>query len=392
MPSESSLSKRIKRHVIGRSRSYFAATPPGFETICLNELLLLPLTVNTAAAVVGGVEFKGRLKDCHLANLYLRTANRILLRIDTFKAANFSRLKKRAAGLPWELYLRPGDLPAIHATTSHCRLYHTKAVRECFLASIAEHMAKTVAEKDYSRGGQQIFIRGVDDRFMVSIDSSGKNLYKRGLKKYAGKAPIRENIAAAALLLVGYTGREPLVDPMCGSGTFSLEGALIAKNIPPGWFREFAFMTWPSFRPSQWAYLKRQAETQFVGLKKPLIFASDKDPAACRQLHTWATRSELTDAIEVFNKDFFELDPRNLARNPGVVAINPPYGRRIGTPAESRKLLRAVCDRLKAMYKGWSVILIAPGEKPADKVPFPSRTYPLFHGGLKLTLTIGRIG
>jgi putative N6-adenine-specific DNA methylase len=238
---------------------------------------------------------------------------------------------------------------------------------------------------------QQIFVRGLDDRFTVSIDSSGDNLYKRGLKKHTGKAPLRENLAAASLLFSGYCGNEPLVDPMCGAGTYSLEAALVAKRIPSGWFREFAFMQWPSYRPKKFAHLKRGSEENFKRFEKPLIFASDKDPAACRRLEQCVQKFDLTDAINIINKDFFELVPRDFTDRPGVVAINPPYGRRIGTWRDSTKLFQAICEKLGDEYKGWKLVLIAPHKKMADCVPFKLKILSFRHGGLKPVLMIGRI-
>ena len=276
MSSENPLSKRIKRHVVGRRRTYFAATSPGFEAICHEELSALGLSIEKASVVEGGVEFDGRLQDCYLANLHLRTAGRILMRIDRFKATAFRQLEKKVAAIPWELYLPPAVLPDIHVTTKHCRLYHSDAIGRRF----SDGISRQPLSRDFDGGGGEktlsdltLFVRGVDDRFTVSIDSSGNHLHKRGLKRHHGQAPIRETLAATALRLVGYNGSEPLVDPMCGTGTFSLEAALMVKNIPPGWFREFAFMQWPSFRRKRWEYLKRQCETKFTGHPKPVIFA-----------------------------------------------------------------------------------------------------------------------
>ena len=164
----------------------------------------------------------------------------------------------------------------------------------------------------------------------MSIDSSGAHLHKRGLKRHPGKAPFRETIAAAALLLAGYNGLKPLIDPMCGTGTFSLEAALIAKNIPPGWFRKFAFMKWPAFGQAQWDYLKRQCAKQFSDKKSPLIFASDKDPSACRRLENCLARYHLTDVIKVSNIKFFDFIPHEVTKQTGWIALNPPYGRRLG--------------------------------------------------------------
>ena len=394
MQTEISLSKRIKRHVIGRTRSYFIACPPGFETLCAKELTAIPLNVQHASVIPGGVEFKGRLDDCYLANLNLRTASRILLRLDAFKASNFNQLEKKLAEIPWELYLSHPSALNIRATVKRCRLYHTGAIEKRLRESIADGLPGTAINDGNGLDPalpQQIFVRGIDDDFTVSIDSSGENLYKRGLKKHTGTAPLRETLAAASLLLAGYSGKEPLIDPMCGAGTYSLEAALMAKKIPPGWFREFAFMQWPAYRPKRFGYLKRQFEDYFVQPEKPLIFASDKDPLACRQLEQCTRQFGLSDSISINNVDFFELVPQDFADHPGLVTINPPYGRRIGSRRESMEIFEAICEKLAREYKGWKLALIAPSKLLEKKVPFKLKTYPLFHGGLILKLMVGKI-
>jgi putative N6-adenine-specific DNA methylase len=393
MSSETSLSKRIKRHVVGRIRPYFAVTAPGAERLCRSELSALPLSVQDAVVVNGGVEFKGTLQDCYLANLHLRTANRILMRIHNFRASSFRQLEIKAAEIPWELYLPVECALQIHTTTRHCRLYHTDAIsqrlRECL-----SNYGITDGGRGQNAGiiiGQKIFVRGADDQFTISIDSSGEHLHKRGLKIHTGRAPLRETTAAAALITAGYRGAGPVLDPMCGTGTFSLEAALMAKHIPPGWFREFAFMEWPSFRPQKWEYLKRSCRTQFTGSGAPTIFASDNDPIACRRLAKGAAANRLDDAIKVLNQDFFELRPVDLTSRSGLVAINPPYGKRLENPSLSELLFIRICDRLKQEYKGWKVILIAPGRHLASKVPFRLEAHPFFHGGLRPVLMIGTI-
>jgi len=394
MASDTSLSKRIKRHVIGRRRTYFAAAAPGFESLCFNELKTLGLPVENLSAIPGGVEFTGRLIDCYLANLHLRTVNRILMRIQSFKASSFSQLESKTAQIPWELYLPPGSAPQIRATTKHCRLYHSDAISQRLLKSIATHTINATdngGPKAGSSSEPQIFVRGVDDQFTLSIDSSGDNLYKRGLKIHPGPAPLRETIAAAGLLQAGYRGGGPVIDPMCGTGTFSLEAALMAKNMPPGWFRAFAFMAWPSFQQKQWEYLKQRCQTHFARPPAPLIFASDKDPAACQRLAKRLTANRLGDAIQVVCRDFFDFRPRDLTDQTGLVALNPPYGRRLENRAKSDRLFMKICDRLKREYAGWQLILISPNKKLAQKVPFKLTKHPISHGGLRPVMMIGTI-
>ena len=394
MPPVDPLSKRIKRHVIGRRHNFFVATSPGFEPVCLQELLKLKPAAGEACVTPGGVEFEGRLDDCYLANLNLRSANRILMRIHTFKSSNFRKLEKKLLDIPWELYLHAGRLPKVHVTTKHCRLRHSGAIAEKFRTTIASQQYRPQSDKKMTKIAsteQNIYVRGIDDCFTVSIDSSGDLLYKRGLKKHAGKAPLRETLAAASLLLAGYDGRDPLLDPMCGSGTFSLEGALMAKRIPAGWFRDFAFMGWPSFRPKRWNYMRRQAESQFVKPDRPMIFASDTDPGACQKLERCVQKYSISDAVQVNSRDFFEIDPRELTERAGVICINPPYGRRLGGRNQSEKFFQAICKRLKQEYRGWNLVLFAPSRKLAGTIPFQTKSYPILHGGLKLALLIGKI-
>jgi putative N6-adenine-specific DNA methylase len=192
-------------------------------------------------------------------------------------------------------------------------------------------------------------------------------------------------------MLAGYTGSETLVDPMCGSGTFSIEAALITQNIPAGWFRDFAFMQWPSFQPERWKHLKQEAEKNIVRLNTPLIFASDRDERAVRALENSIAQHGLSGIIAVSTKDFFDLAPQKLTIRPGLVTLNPPFGRRLGSQRKSNALFLSVCDRLKKEYKGWKVALIAPNPHLSEMVPFSLSTHLLPHGGLKVALMTGRI-
>jgi putative N6-adenine-specific DNA methylase len=394
MNIDNPLSKRIKRHVIGRRRTYFAAAAPSFEDLCYSELINLGLPEENVSVVEGGVEFKSKLQDCWLANLHLRSANRILLRIDSFKASSFSQLEKKTAGIPWELYLPPTVLPDVHVTTRHCRLHHTKAIAQRLIAGISagegSNEETRTGEKETSYG-LTVYVRGVDDRFTVSIDSSGSHLHKRGLKTHHGEAPIRETVAAAALLLLGYSGKEPLIDPMCGAGTFSLEAAMMAKNIAPGWFREFAFMRWPSFSEKRWEYLKRQDEGRIINSQTQMIFASDQDSSACSRLEKCVRQNQLSDIISVTQKNFFDFHPGELTDTKGVVVINPPYGKRLGSLKESEAIFVEIGDRLNQMYKGWRMALIAPDKRLITRLPFKLEKMPFFHGGMKPALMFGTI-
>jgi putative N6-adenine-specific DNA methylase len=243
---------------------------------------------------------------------------------------------------------------------------------------------------------QQIFVRAENDLFTVSIDSTGELLHKRGLKTQGGKAPVRETIAAAILRLAGYQPGDPLIDPMCGTGTFSLEAAMIANHIPAGWYREFAFMDWPAFKPSRWEHIRREAEKRMTPVSAPIIFASDIDPENSEKLEQVIRKYHLSDTINVFSSDFFDLHPDNiheLARHKhqGLIVLNPPYGRRLGSNDSSDNMFEQICKKLKKDFKGWKAAILILDKRLLKKIPFKTTTHDFFHGGLNITLVIGKI-
>ncbi|MEW5908510.1 MAG: hypothetical protein AB1659_01765 [Thermodesulfobacteriota bacterium] len=384
--------KRIKRRVIGRTHDFLITTLPGFESLCFQEFRSFPNAVRNGRIIKGGMEFQGRLTDCYSANLYSRTGNRILMRIDDIQATRFSEFEKKISQIPWELYLSPGSCISIRTTVHHSRLFHTKGISERIRSGITKSLnSDLTTSTGLLTKRQTLFVRGLDDRFTLSMDSSGENLYKRGLKVHVGAAPLRETTAAGALLLAGYLGDLPVIDPFCGSGTFSLEASLIAGNIPPGWFRSFAFVEWPSFRKESWNFLRRQAETTIrIAGKKPSIFASDINEATCLQLKERVDRFGLSDIISVSHIDFFDLDPKRITPRKGFVTINPPYGWRLETESKSDLLVQAVADRLRSLYRGWKFILFTP-EQNVQKMFAPSNRYRVPHGGRMVTLLIGEI-
>ena len=373
---------------------FFAAASPGLEPMCLHELQALSLVGPEGRAVEGGVCFNGRLHDSYLANLCLRTANRVLMRIGAFTASNFLTLEKKLAAIPWELYLQPGQPLRFDVTTHRSRLYHGVAIAERFQKAIDARWAEAGVDPKPNESAaldQQIFIRAVDDHFVVSLDSSGESLYRRGLKKQVTAAPLRETIAAAMHILAGYSPPEPVVDPMCGAGSFSLEAAMQAHNIPAGWFRDFAFSGWPAFALThrRWKHIKDQYAQRIASTTNAAIFAADIDPYACKTLEENAADSGLSASITVSNRDFFDLTPREFGAVPGLLTINPPFGRRMGSPKQSDALFKDLCNRLKAVWRGWRVALVVPRKGLLKQIPFPFSVQEIRHGGLRLYLTTG---
>ncbi len=387
------LAKRINRQVTGRIRNYFIATGPGLEKLCLQEVTSKVPDAESSKVVPGGVSMEGKLTACHQANLHLRTANRVLLRINTFKATNFGRLEKRLSEIPWEMYLHRGVEPKISVSARGSRLHHTGAVAERIRTRVARRLEGEGHPPGDDRPDvpQTLFARLLDDRVTLSIDGSGELLHKRGIKAHAAEAPIRETLAAAILMLAGYRPPEPLIDPLCGAGTFSLEAALMAAGIPPGWWRTFAFMGWPGHRRRRWDHLKASLAETFPRADRPAIFASDRDKSACDRLETTLRNHGLDRWVAVRHADLSSLTPESLTSAKGLAVVNPPYGLRLGTPEAGDRLFLEIIEKLVRDYRGWRVALLAPRDRLIRAVPFAVSRYPIHHGGLRLTLLVGRI-
>ena len=389
--------KRVKRQVAARTHCFFAATAPGLEPLCAAELSALPLTAPRIEEQAGGVAFSGKLNDLYLANLHLRTANRVLMRLAQFRAEGFAALERKLADIPWELYLPSGAPPRVTVTAVKSRLYHTGAVAERVVQSVCNRFGIRGA----APGGPSahIFVRAVANRFGVSLDSSGDLLYKRGVKTGGGRAPIRETLAAGILYMAGYRPGGLLLDPMCGSGAFVVEAAMMAGRVPAGWFRSFAFVDWPAFSPGKWSYLRRTREEKLGLPETPCVFASDAKDTLVGGLGADLAHRNLSALVHLETRDFFSLSarevyavvPRRQTEGPGTVVMNPPYGRRLGNEAEARSRYRDIFRKLASDFPGWRFAVIGPRGRATDHLPPGCRRRPLLHGGLPLVLLTGRI-
>ena len=232
----------------------FAITAPGLEALCAGELTALGLANRP---VPGGVEFHGGLREIYLANLWLRTATRVVVRLDSFRCRSFPDLFQRTRRLPWGQFLRTQTRVEVSASSRGSRLFHTDRIADTVREAIGHDSAVSLAPCT-----QRLLVRFEDDICQLSVDSSGELLHRRGYRQDAAPAPLRETLAAAMLLLAGWDGRERLLDPLCGSGTLPIEAALLAGRRPPGAQRTFAFMDWPGYRPGLWQALQVEAVRQ----------------------------------------------------------------------------------------------------------------------------------
>jgi putative N6-adenine-specific DNA methylase len=311
------------------------------------------------------------------ANLWLRTASRVVVRVATFKATAFYELEKRAKKIPWDDFGRGRPLD-FRVTAHKSKLYHSDAIAER-LRTAGEHATGTGAE-----GESQLFIvRVVRDEFTISADASGDLLHMRGYRQEIGKAPLRETLAAALLLGAGWTGATPLLDPFCGSGTIPIEGALIARKIAPGIARRFAFMRWAIFHERTWDALVGEAQAGALASSPVEIRGSDRDAGAVSAASANAERAGVSADVHLDVCALSAVAPSDDVG--GLVATNPPYGVRIGETRALRDLYARFGQVMRERLPTWSAAMYCPTAKLAAQTGLSWR--PLFrtsNGGIRI--------
>ncbi len=350
----------------------FLVTVPGMEPTLAQEATSAGFP---AKAVPGGAVFEGDWPDVWRANLQMRGATRVLARIGSFRAFHLAQLDKRARKFDWAAVLRTDVAIKVDVTTKASKIYHAKAAAQRI------ETALTAAGIPLSNEAELVLKTRIDDNLVTfSIDTSGPALHIRDHKTFVGKAPMRENLAALFLSQCGYTGSEPVLDPMCGSGTFVIEAAEIATSLLPGRSRSFAFEQLAGFDADAFEALKS------TPTKTPAahFFGRDRDAGAIKGAQDNAARAGVT-------ADFAQGAISDLTRPnspPGLVMVNPPYGARIGNKKLLYGLYGALGKTLMGQLSGWRVGLVTsePGLAKATGLPFKPAKAPVAHGGLRITL------
>lgn len=337
----------------------FAVTAPGLEPLCAAELESLRIR---GAVEPGGVAWTGDLTSIARANLWLRTASRVIVRVAEFRARTFFELERHAKRIAWERFVSPGTPVEFRVTCRKSKLYHSGAVAQRFIEAVVRHVGEVEAthvadEEEESTNRRQLFVvRFLHDLCTVSVDSSGPLLHLRGYRQAIAKAPLRETLAAATLLGAGWSGTTPLVDPMCGSGTIPIEAALIARRMAPGRHREFAFLEWPESTRDAWLRLIADADTQALPTSPVSIVGADRDEGAITAARANAERAGVASDITFERQALSALTPDD---GQGLIATNPPYGHRIGEADRLRNLYAQVGNVVRAKRPRWDVALLS---------------------------------
>ncbi|WP_370334626.1 class I SAM-dependent RNA methyltransferase [Parvularcula marina] len=357
----------------------FAIVQPGLEPLLLDEVRELGWTA--AKAQPGGISFEGGWPDVWRANLLLRGAGRVLVRIGAFRAEHLAQLDKRSRQLPWAEFIPEGRRVRVEATCRKSRIYHSGAAAERIEKSLRLATAAVRGDVDDLR----VFVRIDQNICTVSIDTSGELLHKRGYKHDVGKAPLRETQAALFLRACGYNGAEPVLDPMCGSGTIVLEAAEIAKGLAPGRGRSFAFENLRGFDLSVWGQMKKEIASAEIGSEQ-MFRGFDCDEGVVAASTANAERAGLASITSFSKQNISNLErPEGPA---GLVLVNPPYGARIGEGHALSSLYQTLGRRLKEAFSGWRAGIITSEERlaKATGLPFSEIGPPVPHGPLRIRL------
>jgi putative N6-adenine-specific DNA methylase len=381
---------------------YFAVTAPGLKSLTAQELHELGIAVNSENGdapaesaqyeVAGGIEFNGSVEDLYSANLNLRTANRVLVRLGSFYATSFAELRKMAARQPWDEYLSNGTPISLRVTCHKSKLYHSGAVAERIAGSLEDRLGgqfkiQPFNENQETDPPQLVVVRLVKDFCTISIDSSGEGLHRRGYRKATAKAPLRETLAAAMLLASRWDRQSPLLDPFCGSGTIPIEAALLAQQVAPGSLRRFAFMDWPSFNPQKWeGVLKKSAANQIK--TGPIIHASDRDAGAVKIAQENAMRAGVGDQIEFSHRAISAIEPQGQ----GWVVTNPPYGQRVSGSKDLRNLYAQIGHVLRRTCPGWKVAIMSSHDMLLGMTGLAfEQKISMVNGGINVKVALGEV-
>jgi putative N6-adenine-specific DNA methylase len=372
------------------ARECFAIVAPGFEEVVAAELRAIGAA--TPEVTPGGVGFHGGDALLFEANLRLRAASRVIVRIASFQAKSFAELERRAKTIPWKEFVRPSTRAAFRVTCRKSKLYHSSAVAERLATSLTGSVKGVTVDRpspdeegEAEHAPAQLFIVRFDrDECTISADASGVLLHRRGYRLATAKAPMRETIAAGCLLALGYDGSAPLMDPMCGSGTIPIEAAMIARRIAPGMNRAFACEKWPAFNTKAVVESRRAAKAAELPKAPHAILASDRDAGAIEATNANARRVSVRADLTLSMRALSAMEPRE---GTGLLLTNPPYGSRIGEAAALRNLYAALGNAARKELPGWRVAMISANQQLEGQTKLPLRSLLSFsNGGIKVRL------
>jgi putative N6-adenine-specific DNA methylase len=395
--TERALSRRIKRNLLGTPQEYLAVCTPGFEDVVELELDSLSPLIAIHNRIPGGVLFRGPTDAMYATNLMLSTTNRVLLRIDDFHVPTFPILFNRTRRIAWEQYVGMTKSFAISVSARSSSLNHKRRIRETVSAGMRDRLAKFgLAPSLVERGSAELefFVRVVENRCTVSLNTSGEHLHKRGWRALTSVAPIRETLAAGVLLAANVDAMALVVDPFCGSGTFPIEAARRLTSYPPGADRSFAFENTAFFQASKWQSIRTKARTRLASDPGARFLGVDRDAQVVALARENARLAGVAAHTEFMVENASHVDYSSLTDDPArsLLVANLPYGKRISV---SKKVAAGISDFVEAVNKGckgWKVAVITADESALSGLNVVGRKVRKFsNGGLRVSLLMGTV-
>lgn len=348
---------------------FYATTAYGFEGALSREMKSLGL--NIVDRQTSRIAFEGGFDDACRANLMLRTAGRVRLVCARFECINFDQLYEGVYSVQWEEYIEKGVRVHVDARSISSTLSSVPAIQSVAQKAVYDRLSKAYGQSVF--GGSEKYALEVHiskDYAVVSMDTSGEPLHKRGYRVLNPKAALRETLAAALVIYSGWRGDWPLVDPFCGSGTILAEAAMFAANMPPGGMRRFACEDWPWWDDKDWQRQREKAQDEIKKSGLPGITGYDIDASVLSLARIHLKKSGVSGFVNIHKGDARSVV---LKGQNGHIITNPPYGKRMGSGGDLKTLYREFFKNINK-YPGWSCGMLTQrpdtetlAGRPADK-------------------------
>jgi len=365
---------------------FFATTAKGIEELLAAELTALEISV--AAVETGGVRFTGDMDACYRANLWLRTASRVLMPLAGFPCDTPQALYDGVRVISWHDFLNPEMTLAVDCNLRDSAMTHSGFVALKTKDAIVDEIRDRFGSRpnvDTRDPDLRVNVHLAKNRCTVSLDTSGIPLDRRGYRLERNEAPLRETLAAALIMFSGWDGTVPLADPMCGSGTIPIEAALKAACRAPGLLRSgFAFQRWPGFDAALWRGLLQEAREMALASLQTQVLGCDRSAGTLKVARQNSVRAGVAATIALKEQDLGDFVP---PPGPGILLFNPPYGRRLGEEDELKPLYRKIGDVMKQRCTGYTAYLFTGSADLAKCVGLrASRRIVLFNGPIECRL------
>ena len=354
----------------------------GLEKAVKNELKKLGFP--KSRGFDGGVEFEATLADIPRVNFWLRSADRVQLKMGTFTAVTFDELFEQTKAIEWEAWIPVDGRFTVKGKTVKSQLSNVSACQSIVKKAVVERLKAKYSVEWFEETGAEYTIQValLHNKVTLTIDTSGVGLHKRGYRLDSGQAPIKETIGAALVQLSFWNKERLLIDPMCGAGTILIEAALIARNIAPGLRRDFASRKWDAIPSNAWDDARTEAKDlrhqQAIDLQ---ISGSDIDPRYIAYCKENAKRAGVSNDIQFFQKDVKDLW---IDQQYGVMITNAPYGVRMASFQELNQIYISLNKTFRKKF-GWSVYVLTADKKFPNyfKRAKPNRVRKLYNGRIE---------